>query len=102
MKPVTFPGHNLTLAKNQPQYQQLPVCYEGGPEKPMTSCWKLSLWERIRVLFRGKIYFRQLTFGNNFQPMYPFTKWKDPKCLNCGDRIADHKEPNFICPRNLN
>jgi hypothetical protein len=102
MQPVKFPGHNLTLAEDQPQYRPLPVCWEGGNEKPMTSCWKLTWKERILIFFTGKLYIRQLTFGNSFQPLMPMASWKEPHCLNCGDLVGKHKKPSFYCPKNLN
>lgn len=102
MKPIKFKGSNLTLAENQPQYQQLPVCYQGGTEATMTSCWKLSWKERIRLLFKGKLFISQLTFHSPLQPILPETIWKEPKCVNCGKEMGAHAKPSFYCPQNLN
>jgi len=33
----------------------------------LTSCWKLSWKERLKVLFTGKVYCAQLTFGRSLQ-----------------------------------
>lgn len=94
MKPIKFKGHNLVLAENQPEYQALPVCNECRPDGSMTSCWKLSWRERLRVLFTGKLFFTQLTFGNPFQPISPSTTWQEPTCKNCGGPIGEHKHKN--------
>jgi hypothetical protein len=98
MKPITFPGHNMTLAEDQPEYLPLPVCYHGGDEGAMTSCWKLTWWERIKVLFTGSIYFNQFTFNQPLQPQRPDVDWKEPVCENCGNGVGAHKHPQFNCP----
>ena len=69
MKPIEFEGQTNILAKDQPEYQPLPIaiCVNGEA----ISCWKLSLWERIRLLFTGKLWLMQLTFGDRFQPQLP-------------------------------
>lgn len=102
MKAISFKGCNLTLAENQPQYNQLPVCYQGGAEGPMTSCMKLTIKERIKMLFSGKLYITQLTFNNGFHPQSIDLKWKEPTCINCSKPIGQHRKPNFFCPSNLN
>lgn len=102
MQAIKFPGHNLVLAENQPQYKQLPVCFQGGVEKAMTSCYKLTLRERLRLLFKGKLYITQLTFGAPLQPQLPSVEWKEPICVNCNKLIGTHKSPNFFCMPNLN
>src|SRR5690606_15768462 len=91
MNPVKFKGHNLTLAENQKEYNPLPVCNECTPEGSKVSCWRLSLWERIVVLFTGRIFIRQLTFHAPFQPILPMVNWDEPCCKNCGRPIGEHK-----------
>lgn len=103
MKAVKFKGHNLVLAENQPQYQPLPVCNECTPEGSMVSCWKLTWRERLKILFTGKFFFRQLTFGGPLQPIRPMTEWTELKCKNCGQPIGDHKHKHkYLCPTILN
>jgi hypothetical protein len=103
MNPVPFKGHNAVLAKDQPQYRPLPVCIEHTTEGSVVSCWKLSFFERLKVLFTGRLFFRQLTFGHYFQPILPMTEWKEPHCINCGAPIGDHKsEDKYRCPSKLN
>ena len=50
MKPIEFPQMNRTWAKNQPPYLSLPAY---SNDKETISCWKLTLRERIQVLFTG-------------------------------------------------
>lgn len=98
MKPVPFPGHNMTLAEDQPEYQPLPVCYQGGNEGAMASCWKLTWRERIKVFLSGFIYINQTTFNQPLQPQLPMVDWKEPVCKNCGQLVGAHKYPDFTCP----
>ncbi len=68
MKPIDFPESTCVLAKDQDEYRDLPVWVSAGEDKAMISCWKLSWWERIRLLLTGKLWVRQLTFGYRLQP----------------------------------
>jgi hypothetical protein len=70
MKPIIFKEANITIGKDQPQYLQLPAAYLLDDErKPMVTCWKLSLWERLRVLWCGRIWNAQLTFDYPYHPV---------------------------------
>lgn len=66
VSPVVKGVEEVTFAKHQPEYLPLPaiVCTDGT----VISRWRLSLRERLRVLFRGSIYLHQLTFGKKLQP----------------------------------
>ena len=58
------------LAKDQPQYIPLPVAhvqYTDGV-RSMISCYRLTWRERLRILFIGKVWWEQLTFGQPLQP----------------------------------
>lgn len=75
MKPVWFPQQNTTLAKDQPQYIALPV-YQEPPHAPdyegnVISCWRLTWRERFKLLFSGRLWLSQLTFGHALQPQRP-------------------------------
>jgi len=67
MIPKTFKGMNALYGKDQPEYFPLPVHKTDGGT--VTSCWKLSLFERIQVLFGGTIWLRMLTFNQPLQPL---------------------------------
>jgi hypothetical protein len=66
MKIAKFKECNLTVAEKQPQYQPLPVYKR--EDGLVVSCWKLSCWEKIKVLFTGKVYVGLLTFNKPLQP----------------------------------
>ena len=66
MKPITFKGHNVIYAEKQDEYLDLPAYRQA--DGSVTSCWSLSFLERVYLLFTGRIYWTQLTFGKNLQP----------------------------------
>lgn len=69
MKPIEFPGQNCVYAKDQPEYLPLPAHKTDYGE--VTSCWKLTWRERLRVLVSGRIWWSQLTFNQPLQPQLP-------------------------------
>ena len=60
MEPIKFTMDMTELAKDQPEYNALPIARAIQPDgtKEMISCWQLSLWERVKVLVTGKLYLR--------------------------------------------
>jgi hypothetical protein len=75
MKPVKFPEVNCELAKDQPEYEPLPVFYNAeSPAKEMTACFQLSDEEVAEIVRTRKIWHTQLTLGNPFQPIYLSTQ----------------------------
>jgi len=69
MKPIEFKGFNVIFAKDQPEYLPLPA--HRNKDGCVTTCWKLTLYERILVLFKGVLYLQTLTFNNSLQPQKP-------------------------------
>ncbi|GAJ06033.1 unnamed protein product, partial [marine sediment metagenome] len=69
MKPITFKGANVVFAENQPEYIPLPahIVKDGT----VISCWGLSLSERIKIFFSGRLWLRILTFNEKLQPQLP-------------------------------
>lgn len=57
---------NTVFAENQDEYLPLPAYFDGDV---VTSCWRLSFVERIKVLFRGRVFLQVLTFGTPLQPI---------------------------------
>jgi len=82
MKPTTpvLPSHpefpEMTLAKDQPEYEPLPVCVirYGNGDISTISRWRFTWRERLRVLFTGTMWLEQLTFGSRLQPQLPHTR----------------------------
>lgn len=67
MEIVTFKECNTVYAENQPEYLSLPA-YRADDGR-ITSCWKLSFFERLKVMFRGKVFLQVLTFNQPLQPL---------------------------------
>ena len=82
MTPIKFPEANVTLAKDQPEYIPLPVRRLSRPVNPeglATSCWHLTVRERLRLLVTGKLWLNQLTWHQPLQPQRPsvFPPWEE-------------------------
>jgi hypothetical protein len=67
-RPVDFPGSNIVFAKDQPQYLPLPAYLSNDHEGRVTSCWALSVRERLRLLFTGRVWLTVWTFQARLQP----------------------------------
>ena len=75
MTPVAFPGHNVTFAKDQPEYLPLPA--HRSEDGEVTSCWSLSWRERLRLLWSGRFYITLMTFNGPLQPILPRAEWPE-------------------------
>ena len=69
MRPVDFPQRTVTYAKDQPEYLPLPA--HRDDEGIVTTVWALTWGERLKVLLRGRLYLRQMTFNQPMQPQSP-------------------------------
>ena len=60
------------FAKDQPEYRPLPAVqlHDGT----VITRWKLTLKERVWLLFNGTIWLQQLTFNTPLQPQLPQTR----------------------------
>lgn len=74
MKPIKFKECNVTFAKDQPEYNQLPAFKDNGPEGEVVTCWKLTFKERLRILFKGKVWLCLLSFNQPLTPSFMTTK----------------------------
>lgn len=81
MNAITFPEQNTIFAEHQNEYLPLPAFREH--DGCVTTCWRLSMWERVRVLFTGRVWLSQMTFNDSLQPVamrveHPFEKAGPP------------------------
>lgn len=74
MKPIRFKEQNCTYAENQPEYLPLPAFKDNNE---VVSCWSLSLAERLRLLFTGRLWVSLMTFGKPLTPSFFTTKKSD-------------------------
>lgn len=68
MKPIEFPEQTQVWAKNQPPYLPLPAYVDG---RDTITLWQLTWGERLRLLFMGRLWLRQLNCGQPLQPQLP-------------------------------
>jgi hypothetical protein len=60
----------IILAKDQPEYRDLPVLIWGKPIV-YVSRWELTWKERWKLFWSGSIWIQQMTFGGKLQPQLP-------------------------------
>lgn len=77
MTPKYFKEVNVTFAKDQPEYKQLPAFKNNSPQCEVITCWNLSFKERIRILFKGEIWLCLYTFNNPLPPTFLTTQKTD-------------------------
>lgn len=82
MKPTKFKDQNSVYAENQPEYLQLPALKLDTPEGHVISCWKLSFWERITILFTGRVWLSLLSFNKPLNPSFMSVNRNDVYNLN--------------------
>jgi hypothetical protein len=77
MTPKRFKEVNVTFAENQQEYIPLPAFKNQSPQGEVITCWNLTFKERLRVLFKGEIWFCLLTFNKPLTPTLITTKKSD-------------------------
>lgn len=71
---VEFPEQTVVIAKDQPQYRQLPAYrFSNDPEGKIVCCWQLGWRDRLKVLFTGKLWHQVMTFNGPLQPQLLLT-----------------------------
>lgn len=70
MKPTEFKESNTTFGKNQPNYSPLPALSFKDSQGIVITCWKLSFFERMKLIFTGRIWLSSMTFLQPLQPLY--------------------------------
>lgn len=69
IEPEIIYGKLIILAKDQPEYNQLPIRLEEGFEGYMLSKWQFSVEERQAIADGASLYLRTMTFNQPFQPV---------------------------------
>ena len=70
MKAVKFKHCNIAYAENQEEYETLHGLKLDSEKGEFIFCMKLSFWERLRVLFLGRIWVSLLTFNSSLTPSF--------------------------------
>lgn len=75
MKPISFPEVNVIYAKDQPEYNPLPVYKDERGN--IVSCWEFSD-EEIEEIKKNKcIWLSAMTFNKPLQPLFLTTNKED-------------------------
>ena len=74
MIPIEFKEQNVVYAKDQKEYLPLPAYKHHTKQGEVVSCWQLSLRERLRILFTGKLWVSLMSFNKPLTPSYFTTK----------------------------
>jgi hypothetical protein len=77
MIPVRFPESNAVLARDQGEYEPLPIYYFCDPEGRIACCFRLSDAEIEEIRRTRTLWVQQLTFGRPFQPIALSTQRPD-------------------------
>lgn len=77
MKPIEFKHQNVIFAKDQPEYVPLPALKINSPTGEVISCWQLSIKERIKILFTGKLWLSLMSFNKPLTPSFLSVNRKD-------------------------
>ena len=70
MKPIKFKDQTVIFAENQPEYMPLPALRIDTPQGEVVTCWKMTLKERIKVVFTGKIWLSLMSFNKPLTPSF--------------------------------
>lgn len=85
MELIDFPERTAIIAEHQPEYRDLPAHQLIDDHGTIVCCWRLTFWERLRLLFTGCIWHRVLTFYDPLQPqLLTIEKPFMAKCRKCG------------------
>jgi hypothetical protein len=68
MKAIEFEHQNTVFAENQEEYENLPALVLHTRDGEVITCWHLSLKERLRVLFLGRVWMCLLSFHKPIPP----------------------------------
>jgi len=77
MKIIEFKHQNIVYAKDQSEYKPLPALKLDTQEGEVISCWKMSLKERLIVLFTGRVWLCLLSFNKPLTPSFMAVKRKE-------------------------
>ena len=77
MIPIKFKEQNITYSTKKKEYSSLPAFKANTPQGQVVSCWKLSIGERLRILFTGKLWVCIVSFNRPLTPTYFTTKKTD-------------------------
>lgn len=97
MKPINFDQVNVVLAKDQPEYQPLPVMMDNHAGV-VVSCWKLTMRERLKLLFGKPLWFQMMNFGQSPMPIYPTVDVREVINIDAWNKLTDSEKAEITRP----
>ena len=70
MKPIKFKDQTVVFAENQPEYGNLPALRIDSLQGEVVTCWKMTLTERLKVIFTGKVWLSLMSFNKPLTPSF--------------------------------
>lgn len=70
MKAIKFKDANINVAESQDEYNTLPALKLNDDCDTTITCYSLTIWERIKVLFQGHIWMSEMNFNRPMTPRY--------------------------------
>lgn len=67
MKPIKFKECNIEFAKDQDEYKTLHSFYDKDAQVAVF-CYSFSFWDKLKILFNGKLWLGIMTHGKPLQP----------------------------------
>lgn len=77
MKPLKFKEQNAVFAETQPQYVPLPAYKYKEPAGRVVFCMGLNFWEKMTLVFTGKLWVSLMSFNKPLTPSYFSVKKSD-------------------------
>lgn len=68
MKPIPFREQNITFVPPEGMEERCGALPAFRGEGQVISCWKLTFWERLKLLFTGRLWFSVI--GNAQPPIW--------------------------------
>lgn len=79
MKSINFPGANVKIGPDQPEYNTLHAMEGDKDVGELIMCFELTDQEIEQLVLTKRLYYSRLTFGQPFQPLKLFVKLSDDK-----------------------
>ena len=93
MKPIKFPGQNVILGENQPEYEPLPALVVPNDERgTIITCWELTDAEIELLVKTKRFYLSQYTFNSPLQPILLVVELSDLVDLKYDNPPKDDNE----------
>lgn len=77
MNPIKFKEQNCIIAEYQPEYIPIPAYKVKEPAGRIIFCMKISLREKVALLFKGKIWASFMMFNKPMTPSFFTTQKKE-------------------------